>query len=355
VITLILKAKSLIGVDIGSRQVKIVKSKAGKVVKVAVAEIPEGLLDTAYIQSKPLLSDIISDTIKEARIGGCKCALCLSNADVIIRVFEFPDMGTNELRDNALFEISEHLPVDLDRYTVDYRVLEEKTTENGKVLSVYVAAIPTELIRDYVTVLHKSGLKVEYIDLPDNAMEKVMLLSSYGDADYIKNKSIAILDYGSGNTKVTIFREGVFAVSKTVNTGIDKIISETAAVTGENNKTIEKLVYGGNIFEQGENSLSSDVFIQRLNALIQEIAQILDFYNSRNKEAPLHKIYLMGGSSLVPGLKEYLSDVLNNMPVSDFSELLISWSAGSVSKSVTYPLNVWACAYGATLRKEDGK
>ena len=240
-----IKAKSLIGIDIGSRQLKIVKSKAGKVAKVAIGEIPEGVLDASYIQSKSLLSDIISSTMRRAGISGGKCALCLSNAEVIIRVFEFPDMGRDELKENVLYEISDHLPVDLDRYTVDYRVLEEKTTESGKTLLVYVAAIPTELLRDYIRVLSKSNLKVEYIDLPDNTIEKIMLLSSYGNINYLKIKVLPI-DFGAVNTKVSILKEGVFAVSKVVNTGIDKIIKETSSYVVKA-KTLQKKVYEGNI------------------------------------------------------------------------------------------------------------
>lgn len=346
-----IKAKSLIGIDIGSRQLKIVKSKAGKVAKVAIGEIPEGVLDASYIQSKSLLSDIISSTMRRAGISGGKCALCLSNAEVIIRVFEFPDMGRDELKENVLYEISDHLPVDLDRYTVDYRVLEEKTTESGKTLLVYVAAIPTELLRDYIRVLSKSNLKVEYIDLPDNTIEKIMLLSSYGNINYFKDKSIAIIDFGAVNTKVSILKEGVFAVSKVVNTGIDKIIKETSSYVSESQKTLQKKVYEGNIFYH-EDSVAKEIFIQNTGSLTTEIAQALEFYNSRNRSAPLVKIYLMGGNSLIPGLKGYLSDSFGNIPVADFSEMLISWSAESVSKSVTHPLNVWACAYGATLRKE---
>lgn len=347
-------SRTSIGIEITSSEIIITKSKSGKVVKVAVGKIPDGVFDNTYLENKELLIEAVKSTMKCVRIRGGKCSLCLSNAEVIVRVFELPEMTNDQIEQNVMYEIADHLMVDISLYQVDYRVLTTTETDTGNILTIAAIASQKKTLNEYKYVLKKCGFKVKNIDVSFNVLEKLIFMATSGQIESYGGNSIAVLDFGSSRTKVSIYKNGTFAVVRKIDTGIETIMNDLAITTGDDKRRIVSMVESGRLFESDdEDNIIRRMFFQRLDNLIDEIAISFDFYNSKSIHNQLSKVYLTGFYSRIDGLKNYVSNTLGEITVNYLSELLLAWSTAGISRHINVPVEIWANAYGSTLMRKE--
>jgi Tfp pilus assembly PilM family ATPase len=173
---IILPKKSTMGIDIGSKNIKMAVVKGDKILSAVSEPIANGVVVDGVIEAP----DILIKSLKNARRhlkGSCSHGtLCLSGKDLIMREITLPQMKEDQVLANIKNELSNIYLLASGDYTIDYRILETVDNEitGEKSMRVLVVSAPKALISDYIKVCKKAGIKLDRIDVLPNAHTKLI-------------------------------------------------------------------------------------------------------------------------------------------------------------------------------------
>ena len=102
-------AKKILGIDIGYDQLKLALCQGRRVLKTAVASMPENLLREGQVTSPEAMSELIRRTMKENKIHANLAALVLPNEAVYVKNVEMPEMTIDQLVYNLPFEFNDYI------------------------------------------------------------------------------------------------------------------------------------------------------------------------------------------------------------------------------------------------------
>ncbi len=343
------KQKPMLGIDIGSSTIKIIKMKKNyDLGKWILETVPTGMVNQGRIEAIDPLADIISNALKTYKIKLKDCALYISGNEVIVREFLLPEMEHEQLLANVSEEVFSLLPVEHEEYCVDYKILEYVKGEENELgkFRVLVGAVPKELVDDYVHTLKKAGLRVRFVDVLPNITGK--LCNHMYEGNLIdKRSNICMIDLGAKKTEMVILRDGDYYLHKLINYGGEYLTSQISAKTEKDFIDAEEYKCRTNFF-QGDPSLPVNREVREYFELInRDFIRTMEFYTNRSHEK-IDRIYLMGGGSLLMGLPEYLQEQLG-IEVRSISEIFGSYQEiGAVGRHIS----IFAQAIGATFREE---
>lgn len=339
-------AKPIIGIDVGTNQVKIVQMKGnGRIKSFGIGNVPEGLINQGKVEAPEPFAAMIKQVMKANHIKGKNCALCLSNNDVIIREQRLPLMSDKQIRDNIMHSITTVLPLAPSEYSINYRLIETITSEDGRQeLRLMVVAVPISLIRSYIKALRKAGLNVQYIDVSANAKEKLYNYVSKNRGISSK-RNLCLIDFGANKTDIMILKNGRYYLHTTFSSGSNNLNAIIAEIFETDLFTAEEYKKKLDFFSNSENSYPQ--ILNFFDYLIVDIERAIEFYKNRNSQDELDGIYISGGGSLTQGLRDYLEEQLG-IPVHLMSELLEIYAGRGRKELLAYCSD----AIGVTLRRE---
>ena len=344
------KQSPMIGIDIGSTHIKIVQmSKNYNLKKWVVNEIPEGIINQGRIEASDPMAEVIKKTIKSYHIQGKECSLCLSTNELIVRELRLPEMSENQIMDNIRHEITSFLPLNHDEYCIDYKILEYikgNGTASGE-FRLLVAAVPNAVVKAYINTLKKAGLKVVYIDvLPSIAGKLCKWITTY--KGYDKSSNVCMIDIGAKTTQIILMKNGNYFIHKTISSGGDYITAVISDKSGKDILEAEEYKKKTNFFNGNINNGLSQYVIDAFDYLMRDFDRTIEYYKNRNNQAEIDRVYIMGGGSLMEGLRDYMKKQFST------EVYLISEGMEQFSQVVNSRQNVaiFSQAIGATMREE---
>ena len=191
-------------------------------------------------------------------------------------------------------------------------------------------------IQNSIKCVREVPLEVEDIVFAPVAAAQVVLNRS------IKQQGCLLLDIGGGTTDYVAFVDGAVVASGSVGVGGDHITNDIALVLKVPLARAEKLkvTYGSAWLEdigpeervpiagEGSETVERELICQIINARLTELLTLIN--NSLANDNILGKtsggVFLTGGSSLLTGLDDLVSDIFN-MPVTKSSMMKMSGPA----------------------------
>nr|WP_162990905.1 pilus assembly protein PilM [Maliibacterium massiliense] len=342
--------KNAVGIDIGASQVKIVQTSGGLARRVITAPLMRGLIQDGRIVSKDALAGNLRSILRRAHIRERNCCLALGGDDIVMRPFTLPDMPESAIAQNARYEISHYLSIDVDNYLVDYRIRYRDTDAQGNAqIHILVVAAPRKLLEDYSEVLQRAHLKPLVIDAALHAQSKLLRYNALERSASVEGQAHVTLDIGASHSTVGIFEHGNYAMDKTINIGLEHLLENASKQAGEKWTLDDDALRRTDLFNDEDIPLSlRTYFLREATFLAQEILRALEFYVQRASGVQVQCIYLLGGASLLPGMEAFLADYLQPYPVVHASQLV------NPATSVQYldRAALWANAFAATLHEE---
>lgn len=335
-----LAGKEVISLDIGQHSIQMVVGKPGMGsidVKHAISlRTPKGCYEKGRITDMETLKNSIGTTLDSLKIR-TKTALCVvESSEIITREVLLPAAEEEQIEKMLAFEIQQYMPIELDDYMVQSKVLEE-VVEGGVAKSrVLVTAVPKDLSRTYYDLIKSLSLQPTVFDIESNALDK-LIASNFlinGD-DSIKEHSVAVLDIGYSHLNVIVFEKGHYKFNRFINQGSQSIDQNLVSFMDVSFDDAEKLksdiAHLNKEFELPDELLDpSEPQAQKMRVLnivrntvdswVDDIDRIFKYYTTRGMGNSIEQIYLYGGSSRLKGLDEYLQDAFG-IPTSCISSL----------------------------------
>lgn len=338
--------RNIFSLDIGSQNTKIVIGKHQKnklyIDRAIIVDTPLHCIEDGNIVDKLRLSQEIKNTLGINSIK-TRDATCTTNSTTIInREITIPKAEDSELETMVNFEIQQYLPIIMEDYLIQYKVLETIQDDNFEnslnKLKVLVVVYPKHMAEGYFETLKAADLKPSVLDVNFNSINKLLKndIEINGEKHTINkqltpidisghsigpinkdsiNETVAFIDMGAENLSVNIYSNGQMNFSRMTTSGgniIDKNIAREYDTTLEDAEKMKKqycdLLEENNFkkMEQLNGIIKEDV-----NNWIEEINRILQFYKNKQVGNKVDKIFIHGGSSRLKGIEAYMSRALN--------------------------------------------
>ncbi|SMB94998.1 type IV pilus assembly protein PilM [Desulfonispora thiosulfatigenes DSM 11270] len=315
-------AKKTISIEIGTATTKVVIGKSRKnninIEQVWKIPTPVDTFDDGEIVNLNVMIETLDKFLDENKIKLKEVVFTLQSTKAITREIIIPYVKKEEdLTQMVQLEIEQYLPIRLEDYIIEYRILEELITEESKNLVILIVALPKNIVEGYLNLTEVLKLKPISLDINATAVTK------FSPEELVKNnentdldKTVALLDCGYEYLNLTIIENGIMRFTRLLNYGGKDIDMSLANVFNLSLQEAEerKLEYADltdTVFVNDSQNMVNENIKTSIDTWIQEIQKVFRFYSSRKVGNKIDEIYLYGGSSNIPGMPEYLDKMMN--------------------------------------------
>jgi type IV pilus assembly protein PilM len=302
------RAKSLVGLDIGSSAVKAVELKqAGKGYKVtafgAESVPPDSIVEGAIIDGAAV-ADAIRRLFDSNKIQTKDVAASLSGNAVIVKKITLPVMTDAELAESIYWEAEQYIPFDIQDVNLDYQILDPGDAASGKAtMDVLLVAAKKEKIADYTGVIAQAGRTAVVVDVDVFALQNAFEVNYGIEA----GKVVVLLNAGASATNINILQGDQSVFTRDISIGGN---AYTEALQKELNLPFEladQLKRGepvdGMTFEDARPVLRAVT-----ENVMLEIQKTFDFFKATAASDRIDRIVVSGGASRAEGFLEMLTE-----------------------------------------------
>ena len=326
--------KKILGIDIDTSYIKVVelskfknKQKLENYGFVSTTDFSEKPFRT-FEKNNILLStenviEVIKSIIQETGIKTKQVVFSIPDFSTFFTNFELPWMKNEELDQAIQYEAKQHIPLSLKEVTLDWQVISDDLTNKSKdnpvkkrKLKILLVAVPKTIINQYQEIAALTNL--ELISLETEAFCLTRSLIKKDEKDIV-----ALIGIGVSSTTCSIIQDGKLENSYSFNMSSNKFDKAIAEKFNINYLEAEKLKKQCGLLHNENNEKDiCQILLPLVDIILMEIQKIFDkFYQKEGRE--IKKIILTGGTSLLPGLKEYFQvklkkEIIIAQPFSNF-------------------------------------
>jgi type IV pilus assembly protein PilM len=344
------KAKSVVGLDIGSSTVKAVElkpsGKGHRVAAFAAAPVPpDAIVDGAIIDAGAV-ADSIRKVFEAGAFKGKDVCASLSGNAVIVKKITLPVMTATELHDSIQWEAEQYIPFDIQDVNLDYQVLDPGTgPESRGTMEVLLVAAKKEKIGDYTTVIAQAGRQAVIVDVDAFALQNAYE-ANYG---HTPGEVTVLLNAGASAININILQGGQSVFTRDISMGgnaYTDAVQKELDLTFESAEQLKRGVsVDGATFEEAQPVLRAVT-----ENVLLEIQKTVDFFKATAASDQIDRVILSGGASRVDGFQEMLQERFN-APVESFDPFrTVAWDAKKLGDPMELAPTA-AVAVGLALRQ----
>jgi type IV pilus assembly protein PilM len=313
----------ILSLDLGTQTVGIAEFQSGK---------DGGIILTNY-KTGELLGDPSVDATRNAQakmtIGemvnamgykGASVNYAVSAQSVFTRFVKLPSVGEEQVDQIVGFEAQQNVPFPIDEVVWDYQLVDQG---NSAEVEVVLVAIKSDLLDEINDAVEGGGLRTHVVDVSPMALYNAYRYN-YSD---VQDCSL-IIDIGARTTNL-IFVEPRKVFSRSIPIGGTKIteaiakdFNESFAAAEERKRQVGFVSLGGTYQDPDDPEVArvSKMIRNTMTRLHAEISRSISFYRSQQHGAAPQRVFLCGGTSTLPYMREFFHEKLQ-LPVEFFNPL----------------------------------
>jgi len=289
----------LVGIDIGTTSVKMCSLKSSKGVfsiqNIIKKTYEQELISDGHIVDIDFLAQELQGIFKDNNIKSKNVACAVSSYSVISKKITVPFMDDEALDNMISVEVENAIPFPMKDIYYSYYVI-GVDPEKQNMMNVKIVAVKREIVDAYIATFNMAGLNLQILDVDmfgiSNVVEQL-----YAPKEY----SVLIVDIGASVTNIAILNGENIEFTR-------EILMGGKYLTTQIQRSI-KVKYK----EAGEKKIAADtdvtyLFEDFIFNISSEINKTVRFYLATKPKENIGKIFVTGGSSLLPGIKEKIVD-----------------------------------------------
>lgn len=301
--------KGIIGLDIGSRYLKIAQVNAGRdgyeLALFSMLPVDRDVIGDGLVLDKAKLVASLKALMSQAGIKKADTVIGLSgHSSIITKVIKVPLITEEELSLNIKYEAEQYIPFDIKDVNIDFEILGPDSEEEG-MMDVMLVAVKKSVMNDYVDVVQQAGLNPVVVDVDAFAIGNIYE-TNYGVPD---KKNIALVNIGASKTNINILRKGlpVFMRDTAIGSNAHTEVLERSLNISWN--IAEKVKLGKSVEGVSPESVR-DIISKASDEIYAEIYRSFEYFRSSVGDEDIHGIVLSGGGVLISGFAQLMSERL---------------------------------------------
>lgn len=262
-------AERVVGLDVATGAVRVADVEPGPrpVLKVfGQVALPPDAVSGGEVIDVETVAEAIRRLWRETGLRRGFVRVGVASDRVMVRTIEIPDVPDDELADALRFQAQDHVTIPIDEAVLDFHVLDRFTGfDDEPMVRILLAAAHRQTVGPLLDAVKAAGITASSVDLIPLALIRGLrpALEEAGSAE-------AIVSVDAGVTTVVVHEAGLPRMVRIVTTGATEADVDWSEIIGP-------------------------------------IQGSLDYYLNQPDAAPLARVLLTGGGSLVEGLSEALT------------------------------------------------
>ncbi len=342
------KPGNFVGIDLGTASIKLVElsGKEGepRLVTYGIAERSGDIVRNNSAEEINTVIGLLQRLKKEARVTTINAIAALPPFSVFSSILSLPQMPKKEIAQAVKWEAKKFVPMPLEEMILDWKLLrsmesegkkktnvndkefssertggdaadktKEQPTTSGKSvkkdLRVLITAAPKNLVSRYIEIFRKAGFNLLSLETESFALARSLLFGT--------RNPVMIIDIGALVTSISIIEGGIPILNRSLDVGGATLTRAIATSLNIDQARAEQFKRDIGVVEGGSGGSIPKIIEQTLNPILNEVKYSLSLYQSQTAQG-VEKVLVVGGSSYLPHLSEYLARVLNlNVYLSD--------------------------------------
>jgi len=297
---LVYRKKDILGLDIGTSNVKYVQLKEnGKLMKLVgygSFGVPQNIIIEGIISEPENLAEIIKKELANPPWGKIKAerVVCaLPDSKLFTRILELPPLSEKDIEEAVNLEVEQSISIPKSDLYTDWQIV---GNDKNKTF-VLMAAAPKSIVDSYVQLFNFINLEPLALEISLTAIARSIIPKKN------LNEPVLIVDVGGQNTNIAVFDNGI-QIAGSYPVGADKIKESFLGILNLNEKEAENSLKIG----VKNSKKSSEVIKGELKKVTTEIDRTIKYYKDRKPEVAIRKIILSGGLGGMDGLAEFLEE-----------------------------------------------
>jgi len=308
------RARGFLGIDIGTSSVKVVELALvkGKIHLETYGELKafgylKRLSDPIQSSSLQMLDTEVAEMIKhivdESNTKSRMASMSIPVFSSFFTLLELPSMSPKELGNAIPFQARQLVPIPISEVVLDWEVIGKVNTGPSvaaaqEKLLVLLVAVPREVVDKYVRVAKLAGIELRGLEVETFSVVRA-LLRDMEDTNLL-------LDIGARSTNITIVDSGSIRMSHNLDISGNEFTRVLAHSLGVSMRRAEEHKINRGIAQRGGEIESSRALVPLVDAILQDAEKIMNIYY-RKYGRKVVRVVLGGGSTNLPGLKEYIA------------------------------------------------
>lgn len=353
------KAQRVLSIEVGYSLTKVCemdyRSKHPKVYGVFSMKTPQGVLDDGYVHSNEEFTRELKSYLEANGMHAKKVIFSVSSTKIANREAMIPAVKENKVKDMVLSNVTDYFPVNPAMYQFAHNIMNTITDNAGnKQLHLMLMAVPSDIFDGYESLAKALGLEMDSLEYSGNSIFQV-LRSKFATGVNL------VVKIDERNSLITVINNGVIAMQRSGMYGADQVVGALM----ETDAYGEKLSYEAAVKTLRRNNLvmrpdEEEVLLQRereteelfraqqeaaakassigdtvgaaaatvaskqadanlkmlrlrkdvtysYQQLISSIVRVIDYYNSKNRDAGIDRIVITGIAADFWGFSNMLS------------------------------------------------
>jgi type IV pilus assembly protein PilM len=245
--------------------------------------------------------DAIQRLFSAQKIKTGDVATSVSGNAVIVKKISLPQMSPEELAESIHWEAEQYIPFDIQDVAIDYEVIEGGG--GGGNMDVLLVAVKKDKISDYTGVISQAGKNPSVLDVDVFALQNCYEINYGVD----QGRVVALLNVGASIMNINIVKGANSIFNRDIAVGGNQY---TDAIQKDLNLSFdqaEAMKKGAQV--DGASADSMHPIVQAVSENIAlEVQKTFDFFKATSSEDRIDRIFLSGGTSKIPGLRELIAD-----------------------------------------------
>lgn len=356
------KAQRVLSIEIGYSLTQVCEmdfqSKHPQVYGVFSMKTPEGILDDGFIKPTEEFVNDLKSYITANGMTAKKVIFAVSSTKIANREAQIPFVKEKMVRDMLMANITDYFPVDPSQYQFAHNIMDTVTDDAGnKQYRVMVMAAPADMLRGYHILAEALGLELASIDYSGNSIFQALRHKfATGVNLTVKIDERSSLLTVTNNGVITMQRPGIYGADQVVDILMETDVygepltyeaaiktlrrnnlvmrPEEESLLAEKEEEVQRLekeqqeaMALANTTGDTSKVASTTVAAKQAGAnlkmlrlrrdvtlsyqqLIGSIVRVIDYYNSKNRDAAIDNIIITGIAADFWGFAGLLSQEL---------------------------------------------
>ncbi|MBP7768386.1 type IV pilus assembly protein PilM [Candidatus Woesebacteria bacterium] len=295
-----------VALDIGTYSIKVVHATPGK--KPGIKRIAEvfntiGIALPTDDATQEKLLHVLETTFSDYDLPRNDVRLSIPETVVSTKVISIPPLSDAELASAINWQAEQHIPIPPEELLLEYQVLYRPQRNEKVPMRVLLVGVRKQLMNRFVGMFNQLGIEPTVVE--------THMLSILRSLNFEKtDPTTLIVHIGASSMNLCLVHEGElrFVLSQ-LNGGqlLTKSLEQTLGMDSTQSEQYKR-TYGLDPAQfQGK---VRDALVPATRVLVSELRKAIQFFTSQNPQESVKRVVLCGGSAILPGLVQFITDEL---------------------------------------------
>lgn len=337
----------MIGIDIGSKTIKIVElQKDGEAFSLTASGIVgySGASVARTEDEKEIagIAQIIRKLHNEAGVSGHDVVISVPEPQVFTRTIKFPLLTDQEIASAVKWESEQYIPIPVSEAIIQHTVISRNERSTPPEVLVLLVAAPRVLVEKYTKVINLAGLNTVAVET-----ELIAISRSLAPVDRV----VLLVDFGANSTNIAVAKNGLLSFSRSIpiaGEAFTRAVSQGLGVAEVQAEEYKK-TYGFETTQlEGKVKVALDPV---LRLVVDEIKKAVNYYQTDEKGDAPSAVIISGGTSGMPQIINAISKLLGMEVLvgNPFSKIKVD---PETAKRLAPYAPLYAVSVGLAMREE---